>query len=175
MRVERSVSSELSVDVLISYQGMILSTAKKYLGKQYACWAQDVAQDVLLKAWKNGDKFNPSKGAMANWLYTMTKNACLDLKVKKINNAELLINEDYYLGSSETDASLRFSSMKEAIKLALNELSYRDRSILIMRFYFKCSGKEIAQFLEIPEKNMASYMKRAKERLRDLLDYADAA
>ena len=175
MRVERSVSSELSVEVLISYQGMILSTAKKYLGKQYACWAQDVAQDVLLKAWKNGDKFNPSKGSMANWLYTMTKNACLDLKVKKINNAELLINEDYYLGSSESDASLRFSSMKEAIKLALNELSYRDRSILIMRFYFKCSGKEIAQFLEIPEKNMASYMKRAKERLRDLLDYADAA
>lgn len=175
MRVERSVSNELTVEVLISYKGMILSTAKKYLGKQYACWAQDVAQDVLLKAWKNGNKFNPSKGAMANWLYTMTKNACLDLKAKKINNAELLSKEDYYLGTLESDASLRFSSMKEAIKLALNELSHRDRSILIMRFYFKCSGKEIAQFLEIPEKNMASYMKRAKERLKDLLDYAHAA
>ena len=57
MRVEKSVNSELSVEVLISYQGLILSTAKKYLGKQYACWAQDVTQDVLLKAWKNGDKF----------------------------------------------------------------------------------------------------------------------
>ena len=175
MRVEKSVNSELSVEVLISYQGIILSTAKKYLGKQYACWAQDVTQDVLLKAWKNGDKFNPSKGAIVNWLYTMTKNTCLDLKVKKINNAELLINEEYFIDSSESDASLRFSSMKDAIKLALKELSYRDRTILIMRFYFKCSGKEIAQFLEIPEKNMASFMKRAKERLRDLLDYAHAA
>ena len=46
---------------------------------------------------------------------------------------------------------------------------------LIMRFYFKCSVKEIAEFLEIPDKNMASYMKRAKERLRILLDYAQAA
>lgn len=175
MSVERSVGSELSVEVLISYQGMILSTAKKYLGKQYACWAQDVAQDVLLKAWKNGDKFNPSKGAMVNWLYTMTKNACLDLKVKKINNTEQLINEEYFIGSTESDASCRFSSMKDTIRLAMKELSCRDRTILLMRFYFKCSGKEIALLLEIPEKNMASYMKRAKERLRNLLDYANAA
>ena len=44
MGVEKSINGELSVEVLISYQGIILSTAIKYLGKQYACWAQDVAQ-----------------------------------------------------------------------------------------------------------------------------------
>jgi DNA-directed RNA polymerase specialized sigma24 family protein len=44
-----------------------------------------------------------------------------------------------------------------------------------MRYYFKSSGREIAEFLGMPENQVASYMKRAKERLRDLLDYPQAA
>lgn len=175
MKVERNECSEVSIEVLMAHRGMIYSTAKKYLGKRYLDWAPDITQDVLLKAWKNGAIFQTSRGTLNNWLYTMTKNACFDLMDKKVNNTEMLANDVFMISSNESDADVRYSSMKASVKLALNELSQRDRTILIMRFYFKCSGKEIAEFLEIPEKNMASYMKRAKERLRILLDYAQAA
>jgi RNA polymerase sigma-70 factor (ECF subfamily) len=175
MNRETNLSPELPVDELMSYQRMIFSTAKKYLGKQYASWALDITQDVLLKACKNGDHYNPSKGSLSNWLYTMTKNACFDLMNKKVNKSVLLTNEEYIISSNESDERLCSNSMKSTIRIALNELQYRDRTILIMRFYFNCSVREIAEFLEIPEKNMASYMKRAKERLKGLLDYAQAA
>jgi RNA polymerase sigma-70 factor (ECF subfamily) len=172
---DTNLSPKLTVDVLMSYQRMIFSTAKKYLGKQYASWALDITQDVLLKACKNGDQYNPSKGALSNWFFTMTKNACLDLMNKKVNKSVSLTNEEYIISSNESDESFCSNSMKSTIKIALNELSYRDRTILIMRFYHNCSVREIAEFLEIPEKNMASYMKRAKERIKGLLAYAHAA
>lgn len=175
MYLEKNECGELTVGELMSFEGLILSTAKKYLGSQFSCWKEDIAQDVLFKAWKNRNQFNTGKGALSNWLYTMTKNACLDLKDRKINQTERFLFEDSFVSSHESDASSRFKSMKGAIKIALNELSFRDRTILIMRFYFNCSGKEIAAFLEVPEKNMASYMKRAKERLKDKMDYAQAA
>gem|GEM_PF-5124777 len=65
--------------------------------------------------------------------------------------------------------------MKGALREAINELAYRDKTMLIMRYYFKCSGREIAEFLAMPENQVASYMKHAKERLRALLDYPQAA
>lgn len=42
--------------------------------------------------------------------------------------------------------------------------------MLMMCYYMDCSGREIAAFLEIPENQVASYMIRAKNRLKVLLD-----
>ena len=160
---------------MLSYEGLIRATALKYLGKQYGGWTADVTQDVLLKAWTRQDKYVSSKGELVNWLYTMTKNACLDLMCKKGNNVESLILDVDFVSSFESDADMRYISMKGALREAMSELGERDRTLLIMRYYFKSSGREIAVFMGMPENQVASYMKRAKERLRDLLNYAQAA
>ena len=175
MRIEKVVKNGVTEGMLLSYSSMIRVAAQKYLGKQFAGWAPDVTQDVLLKAWNRLDKYDKSKGELSNWLYTMTKNACLDLMNKKGNNVEALVFEVDFVSSLESDADMRYASMKGALREALNELGHRDKTLLIMRYYLKSSGREIAEFLGMPENHVASYMKRAKERLRDLLDYPRAA
>jgi RNA polymerase sigma-70 factor (ECF subfamily) len=175
MKVEKGGAEKITVETLLSYEGMIRTTAAKYLGKQFGGWAADVTQDVLVKAWTRQDKYVSSKGELVNWLYTMTKNACLDLMNKKGNNVEALVFDVDFVSSLESDADMRYASMKGALREALNELGHRDKTLLIMRYYFKSSGREIAEFLGMPENQVASYMKRAKERLRDLLDYPQAA
>jgi RNA polymerase sigma factor (sigma-70 family) len=175
MRIEKGGAERITEETLLSYEGLIRATAIKYLGKQYGGWAADVTQDVLLKAWTRQDKYVSSKGELVNWLYTMTKNACLDLMSKKGNNVESLFMEIDFASSFESDADMRYMSMKGALRVAINELGERDRTLLVMRYYFKSSGREIAEFIGIPENQVPSYMKRAKERLRDLLDYPQAA
>ena len=91
MSVEKVVKNGVTEEMLLSYSSMIRVAAQKYLGKQFAGWAPDVTQDVLLKAWNRLDKYDKSKGELSNWLYTMTKNACLDLMNKKGNNVEALV------------------------------------------------------------------------------------
>ena len=175
MRVEKGGAERITEETLLSYEGMIRATAVKYLGKSHGGWAADVTQDVLLKAWTRQDKYVSSKGELVNWLYTMTKNTCLDLMSKKGNTVESLMYDVEFVSSLESDADMRYVSMKGALRDALNELGYRDKTLLVMRYYFKSSGREIAEFLGMPENQVPSYMKRAKERLRDLLDYPQAA
>ena len=62
MKVEKGGAEKITVETLLSYEGMIRTTAAKYLGKQFGGWAADVTQDVLVKAWTRQDKYLSSKG-----------------------------------------------------------------------------------------------------------------
>jgi RNA polymerase sigma-70 factor (ECF subfamily) len=46
--------------------------------------AEDIAQEVFVKAWKNLDKFEPEK-KFKTWLFQITKNTCIDFLRKHKN------------------------------------------------------------------------------------------
>jgi DNA-directed RNA polymerase specialized sigma24 family protein len=54
------------------------------------------------------------------------------------------------------------------IRRAMKHLNDRDRQLILYKFVFNLSGKEMAQLLEIPEAQINTYFKRAKMRLVEL-------
>src|ERR1043165_8569071 len=61
--------------VVCHHEAQVLRVAYRILGD----WtdAEDAAQDVFVRLYRNGLKF-PNDAAMGGWLYRVTVNACLD-------------------------------------------------------------------------------------------------
>jgi RNA polymerase sigma factor (sigma-70 family) len=163
----------LTEKVLMSYAPYVKQTVKKYVTGNAGFWVSDLTQDVLLKAWKNRHHFNPKKGDLSNWLYTMAKHAALDWNKKKSNSNVSLQPEFFPI--MENEPTYMRSLSKRELRAVMHGLCDRDRKLLILKYFFDCTGREMASLLKLPENQVASYLKRAKGRLKELLDYPQAA
>lgn len=63
------------------YKGWVYKTAYLITGDHQK--AEDIMQEVFIKAYRAKDTFNPEKGKYSNWLRRITINQCFDEKRKK--------------------------------------------------------------------------------------------
>jgi len=85
---------------------IIKKTARKFLGEKYIDWVDDLTQEAMIKALVNQDKYNERVADLDAWLYTLTKNLCLDFMRKKkydpymhidVNNAYNHLTPENYI------------------------------------------------------------------------------
>jgi RNA polymerase sigma-70 factor (ECF subfamily) len=147
----------------------IRKAAKNQLKSTHADWIDDVTQDVLIKVLEKGSKFNPSKGSFEGWITTITKNHCKDLKNKKDNLLKAELSESHLLFDS-SNKELEQRDTKNMIRKSLAQLSELDRQLILLRFNYDMSGREMASLLGIPENQISSRFQRAMKRLRLILE-----
>lgn len=63
-------------DLHDSFAGALYVFAYRQLGDRQA--AEEIVQDTLLKAWRNADRFDPVRGSMSTWLFTIARNLITD-------------------------------------------------------------------------------------------------
>jgi len=170
---------EKSLEILFNcYLKMIYSFIYRYVGDQEA--AEDVAQEVFVKVWKNLKKFNPQKNRFANfklrrqknfktWLFKIAKNASIDfLRKKKIIPFSSFDNED---GNALTDtladpaplpdALLERQDLANLLTRALAKISFKYRAVLLLRYNDHFTFREIAESLGEPLNTIKSRHRRA--------------
>ena len=157
------------MNAILCQRELVKKTAKKYLGKYYADWVDDITQDVMIKALNNLDKFDVSKGNLNSWIFTITRNMCFDLMAKKANSLNNITLDENFILVYEMEKPFEIKELRRIVKRALDQLSESDRTMMIMRYYMNCSGREIAEFLGIPESQFTNYFYKAKTRLRKIL------
>jgi len=148
-----------------------LRIAKYKLSGKLARFAEDVVQEAVFKALEKEDDSPEDMEHFDNWLRAIVNNKCTDMFRKK--REELTNDGDIYnLGATESceesDAHEKREEHKN-LKRCIYKLPSRDKKMILLRDFFKCSGKETAAYLEIPEGNVNVYYQRAKKKLRALL------
>src|SRR6516164_5065732 len=63
------------------YQRRVYGLARSVLGD--STQAEDIAQEALIRAWRNAGSFEPGRGSVASWLLTITRNLAIDALRKK--------------------------------------------------------------------------------------------
>ena len=173
--MENSLRNELIITsptlLWTQYESVARKAAKKYLSDKYNSWIEDIVQDVLVKVYLNMDKYEEGKASIEAWVFVISRNLCFDFMEKKGNDPYLFkeLSICFDLCSFDRDY-LESEEFEVKIKNALNQLDTRDCLLLNLKYFEGKSGKEIAVQLDIPEKNIPSYMMRAKARLRSLLE-----
>jgi RNA polymerase sigma-70 factor (ECF subfamily) len=168
--------SKESLELLIQrYLTRVYQFALKYL--QDKDEAEDMAQEVFVKVWKNIHKFR-ADFKFKTWLYTVTKNSCLDWLKKKnrpITFSELDTEENNWgfvdTLADHSPSALEALQRNEGIKslsFAVEELPPLYRSTVNLRYNEDLKFREIAELLHESIDTIKTRHRRAIKSLRNI-------
>ncbi|AEB08375.1 RNA polymerase sigma factor [Desulfobacca acetoxidans] len=142
--------------------------------------AEDAAQEVFLKAFQHASRFTPS-GTVAAWLNRITANHCLNRLRSQAVRKEVPLERPQAqdapaydlseLVTSNDDPGELLAGKELAIKLqeALSALPENQRQALLLKRDGDFSYQEIGELLGISASAVDGLIKRARQRLRQVL------
>jgi RNA polymerase sigma-70 factor (ECF subfamily) len=123
---------------------------------------EDALQDVFLKAYRALGTYDPSKGAFTTWLYRITVNHCLSQRrrlTRFLRVRERTVERALPSHEGEIDDA-------QELRGALDQLSLKLRTVLVLRFFLDLSYAEMAQTLSIPLGTVKSRISLALTKVR---------
>lgn len=135
--------------------------------------AQDVAQEVFIKIWKQiQDSEIENMGA---WAMRLTRNLSIDktrLKARSFDSLHLV--HGYSSNENTPDQIVEEKDAVAQVKQFMEELPPKQRNILHLREVEEMSYDEISQILEVPLEQVKVYLFRARKAIRQKFLKIDA-
>lgn len=108
--------------------------------------AEDLMQDVMMTVWRKSCQFSPDRGTVSAWIFTIARNARIDLMRKASSRPyddvyEMEIAADDKSGDDEVLQSQR----EECVSAALQDLPKDQREVIQLAFVADLSQSEIAK------------------------------
>jgi len=158
-------SAESFREIVSLYSGYVYTIVFRLLGNKTD--AEEATQETFVKAFKNLDHFDESKG-WKNWLCTIALNTARDF-YRKSRRERILIDRsapveafmDERAGESNPDEKLDVQKM-----LASLDLKYR--TVIVLFYMEQHSVKEIAELLKKPESIIKIWLFRARKTILKL-------
>jgi RNA polymerase sigma-70 factor (ECF subfamily) len=142
-----------------------------------AAAAEDLAQEVFVKAWKKIKKFD-NKYKFKNWLYTIAKNTCLDYlkKNKTINFSELNSADDNLLfedlikeAGLSSPEKMELTHKTNVLNSAIDKLPEKYKETIKLHYLSGFKFREIADELKESIETIKSRNRRALIKLRNFI------
>lgn len=132
--------------------------------------AEDISQDVFIKAYKNFDNFH-GKCRILSWLFTITVNHYISQKkrrhLKIVQNIDM---ENLPKVTKESSENIVMNKELQAlIKKHIDKLPQKQRFVLILRTYEGLKYGEISTILGISKDSVRANLSYARENLRKSL------
>jgi RNA polymerase sigma-70 factor (ECF subfamily) len=141
--------------------------------------AEDVTQEVFVYAFRNLGHYDPERGALHTWLYTITVSRSRNARRRKwlptLDLSELLdFGQEPSSPEEEGPEPAALRQERDAgLLAALAKLSPRLREAVVLRYGGQLSYKEMSAILNCPEKTAESRVRLAHKSLRQHLRAAD--
>lgn len=129
--------------------------------------AEDMAQDAFLKAFRLLNGFRGDCN-FSTWMYRVTVSVCLTEinRRKKRQEVELQPVD----GVQETGTRFELSDIAELIRGCVKLLPARYASIITLYYLKEIPYEEIAQVMQIPMGTLKTWMYRARNQLRTIIE-----
>lgn len=158
-----------------AYQKRAFNIAYRMLGNLED--ANDVTQEALLKVYKSLHNFR-GNSSFSTWLYSIVNNVCIDF-IRKNKKVKLLSIDKQQEGESyqreipdeinTPECLFEKKEVKRMVHDAINQLSYEQRNIIILRDIQGFSYQEIAEMLHISIGTVKSRINRARSNLKEII------
>ncbi len=124
--------------------------------------ALDISQEAFIKAFRRIKSFDEEKPFFP-WFYKLMKNLCIDHLKRTSRMREIPIDGIQVLDEEKEDRE-----MKKALWKGIEELSFEQREVIILRYFREFSYQEIAEIIDKPIGTVMSSLYYAKKRLKEI-------
>lgn len=134
--------------------------------------AEDVAQEVFIRYWRDPQRFDPARGELGGYLRLMARSRALDLwrqeqaagrardRLKVVSRDEEARPED------RPPAIAEQAELRDMVRAALKRLPPDQREALLLYYWGSMSADEIARRAGVPFGTARSRMRLGLEKLR---------
>ncbi len=148
----------------------VLAYATRLLGGDRA-EAEDVAQDTMLRLWRQARHWQQGDTRVTTWAYRVATNLCIDRQRSRRRKGHVGLDDapDLPEPGPGTEGRLQDAQRLDALQTALAALPDRQRQAVVLRHIEGLTNPEIAQILEIGVEAVESLTARGKRALAALL------
>jgi len=144
--------------------------ANSYLFDKAA--SEDIVQDVFVYLWENAERID-IQSSLQGYLYTMVRNRCLNyLKTIKVTDKNHilefninLITEQVFDSNSEENKEIVYKHLLQI----LETLPEKMQQVVKLKFLHSYKYSEIASEMNISINTVKTQLKRAKQRIAELI------
>ena len=144
----------------------ILALAQRMLGD--AAEAEDVAQEAMLKAWRQAPKWQAGKARFDTWLHRVALNLCYD-RLRRRREIPTATPPDRPDEGPGPDRGLLAAETGARVDAALRRLPDRQREAIVLCHYQELSNIEAAALMDISVEALESLLSRGRRALRQTL------
>lgn len=150
------------------YAGPLFTFAVRSVGDREA--AEEIVQDTLLRAWRSADRYDPQKGSMDTWVFTICRNLVIDHHRRRGARPRVVADlEDVGHPAVEHDELDRAVESWQ-VSRGLQALTEDHRRVILETYYRGASVAEAADRLGVPEGTVKSRLYYALRNLRLALE-----
>jgi RNA polymerase sigma-70 factor (ECF subfamily) len=133
--------------------------------------ADELAQDVMLLVWRKAALFDPRKGNLVTWVYTISRNCLLNhLRAAGRRPAAIEVDvPDPADASATSEQRLLESERSRGLAASLEQLPAEQRAILERAYWKGQTLQECADETQVPLGTVKTRVRLALGRLRQLL------
>jgi RNA polymerase sigma-70 factor, ECF subfamily len=133
--------------------------------------AEDVTAQAFERAYRRRRTFNPGRGSWRAWLFGIARNAALD-ELRRRRRRARLVTEPEDDALAPTHEAAEVAVRRAALRIAIADLSPRERELVALKFFAGLTNGEIATVIGTSETNAGTKLHRVIQKLRRACDEA---
>jgi RNA polymerase sigma-70 factor, ECF subfamily len=137
-----------------------------YLVVHDAAAAEDIAQEAFLAAVRSIDRFDRRR-PFGPWMHRIVVNRAIDVTRARALRREV---DAVAAHAAEAPPDPPSSPLPDDVVTALGDLSPEHRAVVVLRFVFDYTPGEIARALDMPRGTVNSRLRRALDRLGEVIE-----
>jgi len=131
--------------------------------------AEDLTQQVFMKAWKKRTSFNPARSSLRNWIFIIARNGTIDLYRTQKSNKE--VDPEKINGIADrSENSIESDMMIEAVKRGLQKMNAHDQEVIVLRYMDDLDINSIAAIIGKKPTATKVMIHRAVKRLKNIIE-----
>jgi RNA polymerase sigma-70 factor, ECF subfamily len=145
----------------------MVGLARRMLGD--ASEAEDVAQDVFLRVWREAPRWKPGVAKFETWMHRVALNLCYDRLRRRRETADP--DAGVNVADSAPMPSDQWLARQRAarVEAALAQLPERQRAALVLVHYQELTNIAAAEMLEVSVEALESLLARGRRALKAAL------
>lgn len=132
--------------------------------------AEEVMQDVFIKAWHKSSSYSSEKGRFFTWILNIARNAAIDkTRSKSFKNSKQNLNSDFFVDILESNDNLDTKTDAIGIAKFVNKLAKKCIEVIELLYFKGYTQLEASEALDMPIGTIKTRNRNCIQELRNIV------